>query len=283
MSPLSRRRFLLATAATGAGLALAELPRGAAAGQETPPAALLPEDFPRQDADAVRETVGASHSNLDRVKELVTARPALAKCAWDWGFGDWETPLGAASHTGRRQIAEFLMSQGARPDLFTFAMLGNRAVIEAAVRASPGIQGVRGPHGITLLQHAKNRLSAEDLDPSESDGLNGVVEYLNAVGGADAAETDLEMDKAQKLVFVGSYGIGAPGAADTIEVALNKREILTISRGKRSERNLRHVEPNTFAPVGAPDVRIRFEVAGGKAVSLTIHDPMPVATAFASP
>jgi hypothetical protein len=34
----------------------------------------------------------------------------LARAAWDWGFGDWETALGAASHMGSRPI---------RPDQFT--------------------------------------------------------------------------------------------------------------------------------------------------------------------
>lgn len=284
MSTNSRRRFLLATAATGAGLAFAAFPRDAAAEEPgSPDPASLPDDFPRQEADAVRDTVGAAHSNLERVKELVEARPALAKCAWDWGFGDWETALGAASHTGQREIAEYLMSRGARPDLFTFAMLGNRAAIEGAVKASPGIQGIRGPHGITLLQHARNRLMAEGLDPSEAKGLGEVVDYLTAIGGADVTETDRELAKEAKLVYVGSYGLGHAGAADTLEVALNRRDILTVSRGKQSPRNLRNVEPDTFAPVGAPDVRIRFEVVGGKAVSLTIHDPMPVARAFAKP
>jgi len=46
--------------------------------------------FPTQDADLIREMVGASHFNVARVKELVTRQPALARAAWDWGFGDWE-------------------------------------------------------------------------------------------------------------------------------------------------------------------------------------------------
>jgi hypothetical protein len=68
--------------------------------------------------------VGASHGNFDKVKELVNSRPELAGASWDWGFGDWETALGAASHVGRRDIAEFLMSHGARPDIFTYTMMG---------------------------------------------------------------------------------------------------------------------------------------------------------------
>jgi hypothetical protein len=59
------------------------------------------DDFPRNDPARVQSVVGASHGNLDLVRALVSEQPALAKASWDWGFGDWETPLGAASHTGR--------------------------------------------------------------------------------------------------------------------------------------------------------------------------------------
>src|SRR5688572_28020633 len=77
--------------------------------------------FPAQDPDLVKEVVGASHGNLARVKELVTARPALARASWDWGYGDWETPIDAASHVGNRAIAELLIAHGARPTIFTAA------------------------------------------------------------------------------------------------------------------------------------------------------------------
>ncbi len=56
----------------------------------------LPASYPTQDPDLVREVVGKAHVNYDRVRELVTPRPALAKATWDWGFGDWESALGAA-------------------------------------------------------------------------------------------------------------------------------------------------------------------------------------------
>jgi len=44
--------------------------------------------YPSIDDIIVAEVVGASHFNLDRVKELVDARPELARATWDWGFGD---------------------------------------------------------------------------------------------------------------------------------------------------------------------------------------------------
>lgn len=78
--------------------------------------------YPSIDDEIVSSIVGASHSNFDKVKELVTKRPELARATWDWSFGDWETAIGAASHVGRRDIAELLIDHGARPDIFTFAM-----------------------------------------------------------------------------------------------------------------------------------------------------------------
>src|SRR6476646_8611337 len=49
-----------------------------------------------------------SHFDLAKLKELVDTRQELAKASWDWGFGDWETAIGAASHVGRKDIAAYL-------------------------------------------------------------------------------------------------------------------------------------------------------------------------------
>ncbi len=98
------------------------------------------------DAALVREIVAVAHGDLDRVRELLER---------DWGGGDWETPLGAASHMGRRDIAEYLLEHSARLDLFAAAMLGKLDVVRAALAAFPSASGVAGPHGISLLAHAK--------------------------------------------------------------------------------------------------------------------------------
>src|ERR1051325_5140636 len=86
------------------------------------------DSFPSQPPDVVKEMVSVSHGNVKRVKELVKMHPALAKAAWDWGFGDWETALGAASHVGNREIAELLIEQGAPPTIFSATMLGQLEV-----------------------------------------------------------------------------------------------------------------------------------------------------------
>ena len=103
----------------------------------------------------VREAVAVAHGDLARVQALLEQEPRLVNAAWDWGGGDWETPLGAAAHMGQRDIAEYLLEHGARLDLFAAAMLGKLEVVQAALEALPGALHVAGPHGITLLAHAK--------------------------------------------------------------------------------------------------------------------------------
>src|SRR5881227_2775114 len=147
---MSRRSFLTLTS-LGLPIAGAGVRPAAAA---APPAA--PDVFPAHPPELVREMVTVAHFNLSRVREIVEARPSLARAAWDWGFGDWETALGAASHVGNRPIAEYLIEKGARPSLFSATMLGQLDVVKAFIAAQPGVQRIPGPHSIGLLAHAKN-------------------------------------------------------------------------------------------------------------------------------
>jgi hypothetical protein len=108
-----------------------------------------------QDLALVKAFVGAGHGdkNLDRAKELLAQDPKLIYAVLDWGGGDWETALGGASHTGSREMARYLLSQGARIDSFCAAMLGQLPVVDALVSANPSVVTARGPHGYTLLYH----------------------------------------------------------------------------------------------------------------------------------
>lgn len=107
------------------------------------------------EATLVQEFVGKSHGDLERVKELLTQEPGLINAAWDWGGGDWETGLGAAAHMGRKDIAIFLLENGARLDLFAAAMLGRLEIVKATLEAYPETVNIPGPHGIPLIAHAQ--------------------------------------------------------------------------------------------------------------------------------
>jgi hypothetical protein len=111
--------------------------------------------FPAVDPALVREAVGVSHRDLKRLQELVEHQPALARVSIDWGFGDWEACIDAASHTGNKAIADFLLTNGARPTIFSAAMMGQLDVVKAFIAARPGVQRNLGPHGLTLMWHAK--------------------------------------------------------------------------------------------------------------------------------
>jgi ankyrin repeat protein len=102
----------------------------------------------------VKSYVGQSHGNIKGVKELVAKEPRLVNAAWDWQGGDWETGLGAASHVGNRDIANFLLDNGARIDVYAMAMLGQTELVKAILKTYPKTHAVPGPHGIPLISHA---------------------------------------------------------------------------------------------------------------------------------
>jgi hypothetical protein len=130
------------------------------------------------------------------------------------------------------------------------------------VEALPGVQRTRGPHGITLLAHAKAGGAA----------AREVVTYLERLGDADPRYRNLPLTDAQRTALVGDYGFG-PGPAERLRVVLNTRGDLTIARpGVMTGRMLFHHGDLVFNPSGAEAVRIRFEVAAGAVTALAVED-----------
>lgn len=228
--------------------------------------------YPTTHPDDISAVVGASHTNFEKVKELVDARPELAKATWDWGFGDIESALGAASHMGRKDIAEYLMSHGARADIFTFAMLGKLKAVKCIIEAVPGIESALGPHGFTLMHHANIRIRRKNVEGTEKSEQEALVEYLESIGGADIGSKSLEITEEEKQIYVGKYSFGT-GDDQYFEVKLNSRKSLSFARGDSFGRTLNKVDEHTFAPGGGPSVRIVFDVADKSATAVTIHDP----------
>jgi hypothetical protein len=110
---------------------------------------------PALDPETVEAFVAKAHGDLDYVRAALAAEPGLLNAAWDWGGGDWETALGAAGHMGRRDIAEFLLGEGARIDVYVAAMLGDVSTVQAILDAHPEARDAPGPHGIPLRAHAE--------------------------------------------------------------------------------------------------------------------------------
>lgn len=124
--------------------------------------------------ELVREFVVKGHGDLNRVKELLEQEPQLLNATWDWGGGDFETAIGGAGHMGRPDIAEFLLSKGARMDVFVAAMLGKLDVVKSTLEAYPGLKLSKGPHGLTLLHHATKG----------GEKSKGVLDYLTEIGAS---------------------------------------------------------------------------------------------------
>lgn len=234
--------------------------------------------YPSMDDNMVMGIVGASHGNFDRVKQLVGQRPELAGAAWDWGFGDWETALGAASHVGRRDIAEYLISHGARPDIFTYTMMGMLKSVQEIIETIPGIQKHNGPHGITLLQHARNRLEDKNISASDRANVNKVISYLENLGNADQKPKSLDMTDEEKKRLLGEYRFGN-GEDEIFVVDIHRLGFLQLGRKGYGPRKLNKIDDNIFSPAGAASVRIIFKMENDKAVSLSVHEPEPLVMA----
>ena len=111
--------------------------------------------IPALELEIVQEFVAKAHGDFQRVVELLEQEPGLINATWDWGGGDFETALGAASHMGHKEIANYLLERGARLDLFAAAMLGKLNIVKAALESYPNAAKIQGPHGISLIAHAQ--------------------------------------------------------------------------------------------------------------------------------
>ncbi len=128
-----------------------------------------PEPLP---AEKVKEFVSAGHNNLDKVKSLLLEFPTLIYAMWDLGGGDFETALEGAGHVGNKEIANHLITLGARTNMFVLTMLGKTQVVKPYLETFPQYLTARGPHGFTLLHHAQR--GGEDAKE--------LLEYLQSKG-----------------------------------------------------------------------------------------------------
>lgn len=160
--PISRKQFLQYSSLTATGICL--LPFVSASQKQEKPPALKPE--------LVKDFVIAGHGNLDKVKQMLTDEPGLLNACWDWGGGDFETAIEGAGHVGNKPIANYLLDQGARMNIFCAAMLGRLEIVKAFLTAYPGLKESKGPHGLQLVHHATRG----------GDDAKEVLEYLRNIG-----------------------------------------------------------------------------------------------------
>jgi hypothetical protein len=214
--------------------------------------------FPKTPVPLAAEIVGAAHVDLEKVQRLIKTDPSLARASVDWGFGDWETALGAAAHMGRQDIAELLLAHGAPPTLFSLAATDQVDAVRSICQAIPDVQKRWGPHGITLLKHAVTGKA------------DRVVEYLRELGGADEPQSEQPLDADAMKVYIGKYDFGQ-GPEDTLEIGTGRTNPrLGVRRGESSYRFMAYLGEHHFTVFGSPHVDIEFDVTGDQATAFRL-------------
>jgi len=122
-------------------------------------------------AQEIDEFVGAAHSDLEETKRIIEADPLILNCTSQIAKGDFETAIGGASHMGRQDIADILVSHGARLDIFNLTFLGFTDFVKNLLEKYPNLLTSYGPHGFTLLHHARVGEHTEFADWLQARGL----------------------------------------------------------------------------------------------------------------
>ena len=122
----------------------------------------------------VKEFVSQAHRDLNEVKGMLGDQPTLLNAAHDWGNGDFELAIEGACHVGNKEIVKYLLEQGAPPTIFTMALFGELEMLRSWLAWSPESLFAKGPHGFTLLHHAKmgGEEAQETLEFLLAHGLN---------------------------------------------------------------------------------------------------------------
>jgi ankyrin repeat protein len=131
--------------------------------------------------ELIEQFVLAAHGNFVRVRELYALEPALLNMKFE-KFD--ENALEAAGHMGRRDIAEWLLAEGAPMTIYAAAMLGDTERVGSFLRADPTLAGRPGVHGFSVLFHAALSGKVEIADLLEAHGgLQGTGAALNGATG----------------------------------------------------------------------------------------------------
>jgi hypothetical protein len=144
---MNRKKFLVEVTGGAAALVLLNTRiLGQAAAQPEPAPLPIP---------LVKEFVIAGHGDLSKVQAMVKENPNLIYTKFDWGNGDYEAAIEGAGHVGNKEIANYLLDAGSRVTLYVLTMLGKTDLVKPVLETYPNLIRAKGPHGFTLLHHAK--------------------------------------------------------------------------------------------------------------------------------
>jgi uncharacterized protein len=175
--------------------------------------------------EIIKEFVIAGHGNLEKVKTMLLEYPDLLEAAFKWREADFETALQAASHVGNQAIARFLLSQGAKLEITTAAMLGDTLSVERFLTSDPDLILTKGAHGISLLTHAvmaENADLVRDLiQKGATEGSSMALNIATNIGNLEVIKVLLEQTKPD-FTWKNMKGKTA------LELAANNPEILAL-------------------------------------------------------
>lgn len=136
--------------------------------------------------ELVEQFVLAAHVNPAKVRDLHKEHPALLNVPWE-KFD--ETALQAASHMGQREVALYLLAEGAPNNICAAAMLGMADEVARFLEEDPSLSNARGAHGIPVLYHAALSGQTEVADllfaHGAREGINGALHAAVRFGHAE--------------------------------------------------------------------------------------------------
>jgi ankyrin repeat protein len=136
------------------------------------------------DQELVEQFVLSAHGDLVTVQDLHSQHPELLNTKWE-KFD--ENALEAAGHMGRRDIAGYLLENGAPMTIYSAAMLGKEDLVATFLRENPSLARTPGVHGFSVLYHA---------------ALSGKVEIAELLL---AQEGDVGQDAALHAAILGDH------------------------------------------------------------------------------
>lgn len=150
------------------------------------------------DQEQIDQLVLAAHGDMAKVKAALAQNPDLLNENASWV----ETPIQAAAHTGSREIAEYLLQQGAPLDICTAAMLGYEDEVASMLEENPILSQASGAHSIPVMYFAAisgsipiaERLLAAGADVNAGEGGNTPLHGAAGFGREAMARWLLEHD-----------------------------------------------------------------------------------------
>ena len=155
---MNRKKFLQATGSISGLLFLPQFAKSQVIRQQATQLNKQQDPDPYK-IETVKEFVVAGHGgkdgDLDKVKSLLHDYPNIVHATFDWGNGDFESAIDGAGHMGNKEIANYLIDAGSRVSLFVLTMLGKTELVKPILEVYPKLIFANGPHGLTMLHHAK--------------------------------------------------------------------------------------------------------------------------------